>query len=690
MSVLRTVTIIAAVLVSLSPIAAGAADDARIFEYQDIFQIEQAREPQFSPGGKSIVYVRRSMDIMSDRPRSNLWIINRDGTGHRPLESGTSNYSSPRFSPDGARLAYLSNDEGSSQIYVRWMDTGQTARVTNLTHRPSGLSWSPDGSSLAFTMLVPTATSPMISMPKTPKGAEWAEPAKEITSLRYRFDGRGYLEQGFSHVFVVPAEGGTPRQITSGDFDHNGTPVWLPDGRSVLISTNRNEDWQYDPRESDIYEISIADGSVTRLTDRIGPDHSPAVSPDGRHIAYLGNDDDGMSYLRNVLYVMNRDGSEKRALTASFEGSLDNPQWAQGGRSIVAQYTSEGKIIIARIDLRGRISSIIDDAGGLSLGRPYAAASFVSDGGNAIAYTRTATDRPSDLGYATLSGGKRRLTGLNEDLLGHKTLGAVKGIRFPSSFDQRQIEAWVVTPPDFDATRKYPLILEIHGGPYAAYGPHFAAEFQLMASQGYVVVYANPRGSTSYGDEFANLIHQNYPSEDYDDLMSAVDAVIAEGYIDQNNLFVTGGSGGGVLSSWIVGKTDRFASAVVAKPIVNWISAALTTDISMIFTKYWMPGFPWEFHEKYWQHSSLSLVGNVTTPTMIITGEVDFRTPISENEQFYKALKLQKVDAAMVRIPDASHGITARPSNLIRKVKYVLAWFDKYRTDKTDKTAEEN
>ena len=265
--------------------------------------------------------------------------------------------------------------------------------------------------------------------------------------------------------------------------------------------------------------------------------------------------------------------------------------------------------------------------------------------------------------------------------MGHRDLGNVETIHFPSSFDERTIEAWVVTPPDFDSSKKYPLILEIHGGPYAAYGPHFSLEIQLMAAEGFVVVYVNPRGSTSYGAEFANLIHQNYPSEDFKDLMDAVDAVIARGFVDTRNLFVTGGSGGGVLSAWIVGSTDRFAAAVVAKPVINWISAALTTDIAVVFTKYWMPGMPWEVMEKYWELSPLSRVGNVTTPTMVLTGEVDFRTPISESEQFYQALKLQQVDAAMVRIPGASHGIAARPSNLIRKVKYILAWFERYRTE---------
>jgi acylaminoacyl-peptidase len=242
----------------------------------------------------------------------------------------------------------------------------------------------------------------------------------------------------------------------------------------------------------------------------------------------------------------------------------------------------------------------------------------------------------------------------------------------------------VVTPPDFDRSRKYPLVLEIHGGPFAAYGPSFAVDMQRYAAEGYVVLYTNPRGSTSYGAEFANQIHHNYPGQDYDDLISGVDAVLAEGYVDPENLFVTGGSGGGVLTAWIVGKTDRFRAAVVAKPVINWASFALTSDGGSFYSKYWFASAPWEDPDAYWKRSPLSLVGNVTTPTMLLTGESDYRTPISESEQYYSALKLRKVDTVMVRIPGASHGIQARPSNMIAKIDNILAWFERYRTDRGD------
>ena len=272
-----------------------------------------------------------------------------------------------------------------------------------------------------------------------------------------------------------------------------------------------------------------------------------------------------------------------------------------------------------------------------------------------------------------------RLTRLNEGLFSHKTLGAVQELRYKSSFDGRGIEGWIITPPGFDASKKYPLLLEIHGGPYADYGDRWTAELQLYAQAGYVVLYTNPRGSTSYGESFGNAINHDYPNHDYDDLMSGVDAVIAKGWVSPDSLFVTGGSGGGVLTAWIVGHTHRFRAAVVQKPVINWYSWVLTADLSEYALTYWFTGAPWEQMEHYMKYSPISYVGNVTTPTMLITGEVDYRTPSEEAEQFYAALKLRKVPAALVRVPNASHEIAAVPSHMMAKVAYVLGWLDKWK-----------
>ncbi|MFQ5533429.1 MAG: S9 family peptidase [Sphingomonadales bacterium] len=667
-----------AVMLMLVP---AHAEDGR-FELIDVFELEYASDPRISPDGKQIVYVRNSMDIMKDSGRSNLWIVDTDGSDHRPLASANENFSSPRFSPDGGRLLFVSSSEGSAQLYLRWMDTGQVARLTNLAASPGGLAWSPDGKWIAFTMQVPATTEPLAKMPAKPEGAEWAKPVKVIDRLNYRFDGAGFLKPGFTHLFVIPADGGTPRQLTSGGFNHDGQPAWSADGQSIFISANRHDDWEHQPLNSEIHAVSLADGVITALTDRNGPDHSPALSPDGSKIAYLGFDDEYQGYQVTRLYVMNRDGAAKRQIAGDFDRGIEAPVWSADGKGIYFLYSSEGNTRIGLTDLKGKLRTVAADVGGTTIGRPYSSGSFTVSRSGSIAYVETRPERPADVAVVLRKSKKRRLTRLNDDLLGHKELAEVEEIWFDSSHDGRKIQGWIAKPPGFDPSKKYPLLLEIHGGPFANYGDRFSSEIQLYAAAGHVVLYANPRGSTSYGGEFGNLIHHNYPGQDYDDLMSGVDTVIAKGYVDPDNLFVTGGSGGGVLTSWIVGKTDRFRAAVVAKPVINWTSFALTSDAYSFFYQYWFPGLPWDHQEQYWKRSPLSLVGNVTTPTMLLTGEADYRTPISETEQYYQALKLRKIDTAMVRIPGASHGIAKRPSNLIAKVANILAWFERHKTEK--------
>lgn len=665
-------------LASLALPAAARADDGNgVLTRLDIFELEVAADPQISPDGSQVAYVRRSMDIMTDSARSNIWLVSADGRRHRPLLSGSASYSSPRWSPGGDRLAFVSAAEGRGpQLYVRWLDTGQTALLTNLREAPGDIAWSPDGNRIAFTMFVPAETPKLATPPEKPEGAEWAAPAKLIDRLYYRADGRGYLETGNTHIFVIPADGGTPRQLTDGDFDHEGPLSWSPDGERIAFSANRSEDYEYEPLESDVWTVAVADGALTRLTDRTGPDVAPTYSPDGSMIAYRGFDDRKMGYHNARVYVMNADGSEPRALTTDLDRSVGAARWAGGSNRLLIQYDDRGRTLLATLSTRGAIEPVADDVSGVSIGRPYTSGGFsVADDGT-FAYTSASPYRPADVALGR-RGQPRKLTGLNDDLLAHKALGQVQELTWTSG--GFEIQGWLVTPPDFDPDRQYPLILEIHGGPFAAYGPHFAAEIQLFAAAGYVVLYTNPRGSTSYGYDFANEIHHNYPGPDYDDLMAGVDAAIATGYVDPDQLFVTGGSGGGVLTAWIVGNTDRFSAAVVAKPVINWISTSLTTDISSFMPEYWFAEAPWDDPQEYWRRSPLSLVGNVTTPTMLLTGEQDFRTPIPESEQYYQALKLRKIDTAMVRIPDASHGIAAKPSQLIAKVDSILAWFDRYR-----------
>jgi len=668
-----------ALLFGVCAIAAELPQTQRLHSI-DVFQLEYADDVQISPDGNRIVYVRVSHDIMTDRARRNLWIVNADGSNNRPLRSEAKNFSSPRWSPDGSRLAYVSAAEGSPQLYVRWMDSGQTALLTNLVEAPNAIAWSPDGKSIAFTQLVPAKKPPLATPPEKPEGAQWAPPVKVIDTVVYRADGEGYLEAGYQHVFIVSAEGGTPRQLTDGEFNDDGPLSFMPDSKRIVFSANRGADWERDPQESEVFTVDVATQALKQLTSRDGPDNSPVVSPDGRKIAYIGFDDRLQGYQVTHLYVMDGDGKNSRPVTGGFDFDTTEPRWSADSRSVYFSYDERGVRKLGSVTLDGKVRMLADGLGGTDLGRPYTTGNFSVSRNGRAAFAHNSPARPADVGTVAGSGPVRVLTALNDDLLGNKVLGAVKEITWKSSKDQRAIQGWVITPPDFDAAKKYPLILEIHGGPFAAYGPNYTTELQLYAAAGYIVLYANPRGSTSYGEEFGNLIHHAYPGDDYDDLMSGVDAVIAQGHVDTDNLFVTGGSGGGVLTAWIVGKTDRFRAAVVAKPVINWSSFVLTSDANNFFYKYWFGAQPWEKPEEYWKRSPLSLVGNVKTPTMLITGEADYRTPIEESEQFYQALKLRKIDTVMVRIPEASHGgMVARPSNLIAKVDNILAWFEKYR-----------
>jgi acylaminoacyl-peptidase len=655
------------------------ADEKDLFQLMDVFRVEFASDPQISPDGKRIVYVRNFMDIKKDQRRSNLWIINTDGSEHRPLTSGNSSDRAPRWSPDGQRLLFLSTNDGAVQLMCRWMDTGNLGTLARLPAEPLGMSWSPGGKTIAFTMHVAEVPQPFVQLPVAPKDAQWAEPPRMIRTLNYRFDGKGYLKQGHHHLFVLPADGGTPRQLTKGSHDHVGIPAWTPDGKTLLVAGNRHPEGDYDPLNTEIYEVALADGSITALTNRKGPDNNPAVSPDGHRVAFTGFDDKQQGYQVTRLYIMNRDSKIPQLLTGKLDRDAKNPVWSKDGE-LFFQFDDEGNTKIASVTLEGIVKPLADKVGGTTLDRPYASGSFSVAQDGTVAFTETQPGYPGEVAVRSPSEAKaRRLTKLHESLLGQKKLAQVEEMRYKSNHDGRTIHGWIVKPPDFDANKKYPLILEIHGGPFANYGPRFAIQMQLFAAAGYVVLYTNPRGSTSYGEEFGNLIHHAYPSHDYDDLMSGVDAVLAKGYVDKDNLFVTGGSGGGVLTAWIVGKTGRFRAAVVSKPVINWFSFVLTADVYAFFSRYWFPGPPWEHPEHYLKRSPISLAGNITTPTMILTGEADHRTPISESEQLYQALKLRKIDTALVRFPGASHDIAARPSHQIAQVAYILQWFETHR-----------
>jgi len=632
-------------------------------------EMESVSDPQISPDGSQIIYTRRWVDKLNDRRESALWIMNADGSKNRYLTDG----SSARWSPDGTRIAYLAPGEPKgSQIFVRWMDAeGATTQVTRVDESPGGIRWSPDGTQIAFTMLVPARDRWNVQLPGRPQGANWTEGPRIIDRLNYRRDRVGFYEDGFRHIFVVPAVAGTPRQLTHGDFDHGGSIDWTPDGRAILFSGLRQEDADYIWRESEIYEVSVTDGTITQLTERRGPDGGPLVSPDGRSIAYTGYDFSDDTYLNSRLYVMDRDGGNPRILTADLDRSPRGMIWSADSRRIYFNIDSAGTRNLYSVTLAGRVDKLSDGLHMLTVtdinanGQAVGVLSSHHEPGDAVSFN---IRRPARL---------TQLTFVNDDILTGIELGEVEEIWYTSTDDLR-VQGWIIKPPDFDPTKKYPLILQIHGGPHAMYSVGFDFARQEHAANGYVVLYTNPRGSSGYGSAFGNAIKRAYPGKDFDDLMNGVDEVIARGYIDERNMFVYGGSGGGVLTAWIVGHTDRFAAASSNYPVIDWLSFVGTTDGASWYRNF--DHYPWEDPEEHLRRSPLMYAENVTTPTMLMTGVNDLRTPISQTEEFYMALKVQKIPTVMLRFNDEWHGTSSRPSNFMRSQLYLRSWFEKYTT----------
>ncbi len=665
----RVVLAIVALLAVLPYTVVGQESPQDRLSLDLYLEMESVSDPQISPDGKHIIYTRGWIDKVNDRRQSALWMMNADGTKNRFLAEG----SGARWSPDGTRIAYLAAGEPAGrQIFVRWMDAeGATTQITRVDETPGSIVWSPDGNSIAFTMLVPSRDAWNIKLPPRPEGAKWTAGPRIIDRLNYRRDRVGFLEDGYRHVFIVPADGGTPRQLTSGDYNHGGGLEWMPDGQTLVFSGLRDDDAEYIWRESEIYSVNAADGTITRLTNRRGPDNSPSVSPDGRYIAYTGYDFTDDTYIESGLYVMERDGSNSRLLTSDLDRSPRELIWSRDSRTIYFSIDNEGTRNLYAATLDGRVRKLTDgvhmldtsdiSAEGLAVG----VLSSFHQPGDIVRFT---TRRPEQV---------RQLTFVNEDVLHGVTLGDVEEIWY-SSVDDFRIQGWIVKPPHFDPTRQYPLILQIHGGPHAMYNVAFNFSRQEHAANDYVVLYTNPRGSSGYGSAFGNAIKRAYPDKDFDDLMNGVDEVISRGYVDERNMFVYGGSGGGVLTAWTVGHTDRFAAASSNYPVIDWLSFVGTTDGASWYRNF--DNFPWEDPSEHLRRSPLMYAGNVKTPTMLMTGVNDLRTPISQTEEFYMALKVQKVPTVMLRFNDEWHGTSSRPSNFMRSQLYLRSWFEKYTT----------
>jgi dipeptidyl aminopeptidase/acylaminoacyl peptidase len=649
---------------------------------QHYLDFEQVSDPQISPDGSRIVYTRRWVNRQEDRWDSALWIMNADGSQQRFLVRG----SNARWSPDGTRILYLADGEPrGTQIFVRWMDAeGAISQVTRVEKAPADPRWSPDGRRIAFTMLVTGQVKWDIPMPAAPQGANWTPAPRIVERLHFRQDRVGFMENGFTHLFVVPAEGGTPRQLTEGDwnvggrFDALSSPVafdWTPDGRTIVIEGLNAPDNDLRYRDSDILAVDVETRVVRRLTTRRGNWQDPHVSPDGRLIAYAGYDSTDYSYQTSALWVMNVDGSGARTLTAELDRDPNDLTWAPDGSGVYFTSQDRGTQNVYFVPLRGGgARRLTEGAHMLSLSSiARLSPSLIAVG------ARSDSDEPPDIVRYSLRTPQTvtRLTSVNTDILDRIRLGQVEEIWYNSTGNTR-VQGWIVKPPGFDASQRYPLVMEIHGGPHAMYNVGFNYMFQNFAANGYVVLYTNPRGSSGYGTAFGNAIMRAYPSVDYDDLMAGLDAVIARGYVDTTRMYVGGCSGGGVLSSWVIGHTRRFAAAAVRCPVINWMSFLGQTDVPL-FTMNFFPRPFWEDPQPWLRQSSLMYAGNVSTPTLLMTGELDLRTPIDQTDEFYVALKLRGVPVTMLRFNGEYHGTSSKPSNFLRTLLYMQSWYQRWR-----------
>ena len=657
------------------------AQDENHLDVADFLEFEQVSDAQSSPDGRQIIYTRRWVDQQSDNWTSALWIMDADGSRHRYLIKG----SNARWSPSGDRILFVAKgDNDKPQIFIRWMnDEGAVSQVTRIDISPSSPKWSPDGAQIAFVAIVPTKDEWSIELPSAPEGAEWTKPPRVLDRLHYRQDRVGFTEPGFMHLFVVPAQSGTARQLTEGNWNvgsrfdglYFGAGLsWMPDGDTIIFDGLNDSDGDLVYQQSHIYSIDVATKEINQLTSVAGNWSEPVISNDGRQIAYSGYEDSDVTYEMSRIHVMDSDGSNARLVAADFDRPASDLIWANNNRGFYFTAQDEGYINVFFSNLNGDVRAVTSGQHVMSL----QSTNRTTSTGVGI---RSSFHEPGDVHSFLLNGrgSPERLTSVNSDVLSEKSLGAHEEIWYEAS-DGNRAHGWIVKPPNFDPNEKYPLLMEIHGGPFGMYAGRFNFQYQVFATNGFVVLYTNPRGSTGYGEAFAQAIDHAYPSVDYLDLMGGVDAVIEQGYIDEKRMYVGGCSGGGVLSSWVIGHTDRFAAAAVRCPVTNWLSMAGTTDIPYFSFAFFQKPF-WEDPTDWLHHSTLMYVGNVTTPTAIMTGEQDMRTPMAQSEEYYAALKMLGVPTRLLRFNDQYHGTGSRPSNYMRTILYMMSWYNKYTLD---------
>lgn len=671
---------------ALTLLASTAAIAATPVEPLDLYRISMTDAVDVSPDGAHVLFTRMQFDIQTDRRTTEWWLakVGSKGLERRLLIPSQVGASGLAWAPDGKRIAYVAAYLGKPQLWVMDVEEGVGKPITSGGIAPRAPVWSPDGTRIAFTARVEAPMPKVPGMPEKPAGATWAPDPRVITDWQWRTNDGGYIKAGADHLFVMPAArdagGGTPTQLTKGDADQiEGGAEWAPDGQSLLYAAAVRANNDRNAGESDLYRIAAAGGAPQRLTEIDGSERGPQLSRDGRLLAWVGCPKTTKFYCQPALWQRPVAGGEPVNLTAALDRPVQDFRWSPDGKALHVLYADAGVTRVAALPAGGgKPRILLPEIGGARLYLPSSGGAW--DEGNGVhAFTTVEADRPAALGVVKAG----KLVGkidFNEGWRAGKSIGAMERLTWKAP-DGLPIEGWIQYPPNFDSSRKYPVALEIHGGPNGDYGPYFSITHQLYAAAGYVVLWTNPRGSIGYGERFANGITPEYggeyPGPDHDDLMAGVDEVLKRPWADARNQFIGGGSGGGVLTTFAIGKTNRFNAAAALRPVSDWSIQALTSDISAVTLSNWVVGNPWDNRDLYWRRSTFSLVGKVQTPTLLITGEADYRTPIAQTEAYYQALKVRGVDAMMVRLPDATHGM-GRPSQWLQSNLAVIDWYNRY------------
>ena len=677
---------------------------------KDLFDFVWVANPQVSPDGTRVAFTRVNCDEKRTGYETSIWIVAMDGKEAPARMTNGKHDAAPRWSPDGKRLVFVRGGEKDEagkpkpgQLAMLSLAGGEARTITDLPKGAGGAVWSPDGKRIAF--MSSTTQEDIQKAERKKKAARGGESAAEnehesdvhvISRAVYRNNDEGYLDpRRHEHIWLIDAamsgeEAAKPVQVTSGKYDE-GEMVWSHDGSRIYYVTRRVDEPYYELPSTDIYSVAATGGDPEKLVTVPMYVGDLALSPDGRQMAFHGAVSQPVrSYSQPDLWVMDvaKDAKAKN-LTADYDFDIgssvfgDNAAprggggrslyWSGDGRWLFDHAEKEGRTPLVRVDARsGAVNEITHG--------DQAVLDFsVNADGSGIVGLISDPVMIGDLFAVSADGAETRLTNFNQKLWSQLNLTAPEEINY-ASFDGKKIQGWIQKPPDFDAHKKYPLILDIHGGPHAAYGWVFDHEFQWMAAKGYVVLYVNPRGSTSYGQDFGNIIQYHYPGDDYRDLMAGVDELVKRGYVDDKKLGVTGGSGGGVLTNWTITHSDRFAAAVSQRDISNWASWWYTADFTL-FQPNWFKAPPFEDPQDYNNRSAITFVKNIHTPVLFVLGESDYRTPQdSGGEQIFRALKYMKRPTAMVVFPRETHELSrsGEPWHRIERLEHIVGWFDKW------------